>query len=356
LENGLVNLINCLPGEEFQHSIVCISYATGFRDRITRPGVRLFELHKKPGKDIGLYGRAWKLLRQLKPDIVHTRNLPSLDLLFPAKVAGVKHLIHGEHGLDMRELEGQNRRYNRLRRLSRLVVSKYVAVSANLANWMKREIGIPSERVTLIYNGVDFDRFHPGPSSGILPAGFAVPGAFIIGTMGRLEAVKDQLTLARAFCRIVELQPALRQKARLVIIGDGALRQGIEHTLCVAGVRELAWLPGFRNNASELYRALDLFVLPSRREGISNTLLEGMATGLPVVGTAVGGTPEILVDNLTGFLVPTGDVDRMAGAILKYVEEPSLAKAHGSAGRERVLRQFSLCSMVESYRQLYHSL
>lgn len=356
LENGLVNLINKLPSEQFEHSIICLTQSSNFASRIRRPGVRIFEVHKRPGKDLGAYPKVWRLLRQISPDIVHTRNLPALDMLLPARIAGVRCLIHGEHGLDMLEMHGQHSRYNRLRKLSRLLVSRYIAVSADLAKWLHSEIGIPNERIELVYNGVDTDLFRPGPPSNALPQGFSRAGGLIIGTLGRLEPVKDQLTLAKAFCQALTHRPDLKERARLVIVGDGVLRPQIEQVLRSSGMDKLAWLPGFREDAAELYRSLNLFVLPSRREGISNTLLEAMASGLPVIATAVGGTPEILVNNVTGTLIPPDDVERMSAAIIHYADNPALMVEHGNAGRLRVVENFSLEQMVQSYARIYESL
>jgi sugar transferase (PEP-CTERM/EpsH1 system associated) len=356
LENGLVNLINTLPHERYSHTIICLTYAGAFRERITHPRVDILEMHKRAGKDVRLYAKMHELLRKLSPNIVHTRNRPALDMLAPAALAGVKRLVHSEHGLDMIELHGRHVRYNLLRRLSRIVVDKYIAVSSDLAKWLHSEIGIPEEKIALIYNGVDTDGFRPGPSSVILPHGFLPPNPFLIGTIGRLEPVKDQLTLARAFCRLLELHPVLRHTARLLIVGDGALREEIEQVLRDGNALELAWLPGFRDNAADFYRTLNLFVLPSRREGISNTLLEAMATGLPIVATAVGGTPEIVTDGVSGTLVPADNVDAMAQAILSYIQDHNLLKSHGVAGRKRALEQFSLTSMAENYQRLYESL
>ena len=356
LENGLVNLINTLPHDRFEHAIVCLTYSGSFRHRITREDVKILEMHKTPGKDFGLYRRMWKLLRELAPDIVHTRNLPALDMLFPAALSGVRRLIHGEHGLDMLELHGQHKRYNRLRQLSRILVHKYIAVSADLSRWLHCDIGIPEQKIALIYNGVATNIFRPGISSFLLPNGFKPENGFVIGTIGRLEPVKDQLTLTHAFCEMLKHRPELRKRARLLIVGDGALRSEIEQTLDRASARELAWLPGFRNDAADLYRAMDLFVLPSRREGISNTLLEAMATGLPVVATNVGGTPEILMDGVTGTLVAANDVPAMAQALMAYAIDPELTQKHGRAGRERTVDNFSLSSMTRNYQELYESL
>jgi sugar transferase (PEP-CTERM/EpsH1 system associated) len=358
LETGLVNLINHLPAGAYRHAIICLTEATDFmRQRIHSPDIAVFEVHKRRGNDLAAYGRVWRLLRALRPDIVHTRNLPALDMLAPAVLAGVRRLVHSEHGLDMVELDGRNRHYNHLRWLSRLVVRRYVAVSRDIAVWLGAEVGIPSGMISVIYNGVDAEIFRPAAAaSALLPPALASCGAFVIGTVGRLEPVKDQLTLAEAFCRLLAVRPDLRNRARLVIIGDGTLRAAIEGVLASAGARALAWLPGLRSDAAELYRTFSVFVLPSRREGISNTLMEAMASGLPVVATRVGGNPEVVDEGRTGWLVPPADPEALAAALARYVDDPGLVTSHGHAARTRIVRDFSLAAMVRGYQQVYDSI
>jgi sugar transferase (PEP-CTERM/EpsH1 system associated) len=356
LENGLVNLINYLPAERFRHAVICITHATDFRLRIERSDVEIIELGKRDGKDLATYGRMWRAIRALQPDIVHTRNLPALDMLAPTALAGVRRFVHSEHGLDVIELDSYKARYLWLRRISQFLVRRYITVSRDLETWLNREALIAKEKIAVIYNGVDTMRFHPGdPPPNFLPLGFAPLDAFVIGTVGRLEAVKDQLLLARAFCRLLDLDPALRSRARLVIVGDGSLRAEIENMLSGANLRELAWLPGFRSNAEIFYRAFDVFVLPSRREGISNTVLEAMASGLPVVATHVGGNPEIVLSS-TGQLVPAGDPDAMARALMRYIRDPNLAGQQGRAGLARAETGFSLPAMMQSYMEVYDNL
>ena len=357
LENGLVNLINTMPADAYRHAILCLSHATDFRSRIARPDIPILEAHKKAGKDIGAYLRVWRMLRRLKPAIVHTRNLPTVDMLAVARAAGIRRLVHGEHGLDIIELDGKNAKYNRLRRATRAIVGRYVAVSADLRTWLTDEIAVPPDRVSLIYSGVDTDRFRPrGDDTRALPDGFAPPGAVVVGTIGRLEAVKDQVTLAQAFATLLRDRPELRRTVRLVMIGEGRLRGDIEAILAAGGVGDLAWLPGFRDDTPALYRSLDLFVLPSRREGVSNTILEAMASGLPVLATAVGGSPEIVADGETGTLVPAAAPDAMAQALGDYVSRPEMLAAHGAAGRAQALDRFSMAAMVAGYRRVYESL
>ncbi len=357
LENGLVNLINRLPADRFRHAVVCLSNGTAFRTRIERPDVPVIEIGKRPGKDPAAYARVFRTLRELKPDIVHTRNLPALDMLPVARMAGVRRVIHGEHGLDVLELTGRAQRYTWLRRLTRPFVQQYIAVSQDLADWLESTIGVSGEKITVIHNGVDTDRFCPGAApSNILPDGFAPEHTFIIGHVGRLEEIKDQRLLARAFCHMIELRPDLRSSLRLVIVGDGSLRSEIEAILADGGAKDLAWLMGFRDDAPDLYRAFDVFALTSKREGISNTILEAMASGLPVVATDVGGNSETVINGQTGILVPEDDPEAVAKALLTYVDDREMAKTHGRAGRTHSEESFELSTMIDRYAAVYESL
>jgi sugar transferase (PEP-CTERM/EpsH1 system associated) len=357
LENGLVNLINTLPAERFRHTIVCLTYASEFKHRIRRDDVAIHELHKRDGKDPVVYKKVWRLLRQLRPDIVHTRNISVIDMLAVARVAGIRRLVHSEHGRDFVEMAGNHSKYNRLRQLSRLFAGHYITVSRELGDWLHDDIGIPRARITPIVNGVDTRRFAPAPRPpGLLPDGFADAATRVIGTIGRMAPIKDQLNLARAFVSLLEGRPDLRETARLALVGDGETRPEIEAVLDDAGLRDLCWLPGYRDDTDRLYAAFDLFVLPSQREGISNTILEAMASGLPVVATRVGGNPEITRDGETATLVPPSDPTALARAIAAYLDDPVRLAAHGNAGRAMACERFSLEAMAENYAAVYDAL
>ena len=173
------------------------------------------------------------------------------------------------------------------------------------------------------------------------------------GTVGRLETVKDQPNLVRAFIHLMPTVPKAGDRLRLVIVGDGSLRAEIERLLAEAHVQDQVWLAGSRDEVPELLRSLDLFVLPSRAEGISNTILEAMACGLPVVATEVGGNAELVAEGETGQWVPANDPVALAAAIRSYVNDPDRMQAHGAAGRREVEVRFSLEAMVTAYRAVY---
>ena len=231
----------------------------------------------------------------------------------------------------------------------------YVALSRDLAGYLQDAVGIAPGRIEQIYNGVDAERFAPAPKGAVPIAGapFAAPDHWLIGTVGRMQTVKHQTLLARAFVRALELAPELRATARLVMVGEGPLRAQCQSLLDEAGAAALAWLPGERADVPDVMRGLNCFVLPSLAEGISNTILEAMATALPVIATRVGGNAELVDDGRTGALVPPDDVDALAQALVHMATDPARAAALGRAGRAEVERRFSLQAMVSAYQALY---
>ena len=168
-----------------------------------------------------------------------------------------------------------------------------------------------------------------------------------------MQTVKNQTDLARAFVRALAMAPELKDSLRLVMIGDGPLRSEAQALLEQASCSALAWLPGERNDVPEIMRGLDCFVLPSLAEGISNTILEAMASGLPVIATDVGGNGELIEEGSTGELVPKSDVEALAGRIVALARQRERAKAMGQAGRQAVERRFSMTAMVGQYQELY---
>ena len=358
LENGLVNLINRMPAERFRHAVICLTGYSEFRRRIRRADVPVFALDKPDGNSLVTHIKLWQVLRRLRPDIVHTRNLAALEGTLAALLAGVPVRIHGEHGRDVGDLDGSNRTRQRLRRLFKPMVHQYIALSKDLERYLYEKIDVPNTKVTQLYNGVDAELFHPavGEREALPVPGFAPPEAFVIGSVGRMKAVKDQLTLARAFVALVRMMPAAQRRVRLVLVGDGPLRDQVASVLNEGGVAHLAWLAGERDDVPQLMRAFDLFVLPSLAEGISNTILEAMATGLPVIATAVGGNPELVDEGRTGTLVPHSDPETMAREMLRYYDNPTECKTHGRMARERIERSFSISTMVNSYVGLYDRL
>ena len=358
LENGIVNLINHMPAASYRHAVLALTEVTDFRQRIQRSDVIFHSLRKPPGQGVWQYPSLFALFRQWRPAVVHTRNLGTLEYQVPAWAAGVPARVHGEHGRDVGDLDGSNRRYQWVRRAYRPFVQHYLALSRDLAHYLDQRIGVPTARVTQVYNGVDALKFSPAAGGRAPLAGcpFQGDGLWLAGTVGRMAPVKDQTLLAHAFVRAFELAPTLRARLRLVMVGDGPLRPQAQAILASAGLADLAWLPGERNDVADVMRGLDCFVLPSLAEGISNTILEAMASGLPVVATDVGGNADLVVTGRSGEIVPAADVQALAASLVRMASDPTRAARMGRAGRQVAESRFSMQAMVSTYQGLYDRL
>jgi sugar transferase (PEP-CTERM/EpsH1 system associated) len=359
LENGLVNLINTIPSNKYHHVIICLKEATNFKKRISASNVKIFSLHKKEGHDFQMFLNLYKLLNVLSPEIVHTRNLATLECQLPAYLAGVKRRVHGEHGWDINDPYGNNIKYQWLRRCSSPLIDLYIPLSLQLKEYLIKKARVPEKKIRHIINGVDTGMFYPATVSKPLLSDNPFSGKdelVLIGSVGRMQGVKDQMTLVKAFINLLVMRPVLKSVARLVLVGDGPIRHQAIKLLSETGVEHLAWLPGERNDVADILRNLDIFVLPSTAEGISNVILESMATGLPVIATTVGGNPDLVVDGVTGKLVEPKNPQMLAEALAYYFDNPANIKNHGYSGLKKVDKDFSLDTMVNRYLAVYDEL
>jgi sugar transferase (PEP-CTERM/EpsH1 system associated) len=356
LETLMVERINRMPADAYRHAVVCLTDYTDFAKKITRPGVGLFSLHKQAGLSPATHAALWKLLRRLRPAILHTYNLSAIEYAPVAWLAGVPIRINGAHGRDAGDLHGTNRKHNLLRRLMLPFYDCCYANSADLLAWNRCVIGVPEQKSRLLANGIDADKFHPtnaATTASVTPFG---PQCTVVGTVGRIQDVKDHATLVDAFVLLRERMPDRGATLRLAIVGDGPLLPALRAKVAAAGVADAVWLPGARTDIAGILRTMNVFAMSSIAEGTPGSALEAMASSLPVVGTRVGGIPEVIDDGVTGMLVPPRDAQAMATALERYVLDPELARRHGAAGRERVLRKYNMAAMVAGYQSLYDSL
>jgi sugar transferase (PEP-CTERM/EpsH1 system associated) len=353
LENGVVNVVNGLPESAFRHVIIALTQTSDFSKRIARTDVAVHALDKQPGKDPAAYVRLFRLLKKLAPDIVHTRNLATLEGAVIARLAGVPYRIHGEHGWDVYDPDGTSRKYRAMRRLASPAISRFVTVSRELERWLTSTVGIRSDKIVRICNGVDTDKFQcaRGAPRLLLPASIFPSDALVVMSVLRFSPIKDPLNLVRAF--IAARRDPAGAKLRLAMIGDGPLRASALQELAAAQLADQAWLPGSRDDIAALLREANLYVLGSLREGISNTVLESMSSGLPVIATRTGGNVELVQEDRTGRLVRPGDSTELAAALLGYARDPAMLAAHGQAARERIRKEYSLLRMLQDYEALY---
>jgi sugar transferase (PEP-CTERM/EpsH1 system associated) len=359
LENGLVNIINRSPPERYRHVIICLTTADDFAHRITAPDVQVIELHKREGHDFQCYARLRRLLQELRPAIIHSRNMAALESqLCSLGLPGIKR-VHGEHGREVNDLDGSNWKYLLFRKFMRFFIHRYIAVSKDLESWLKARVGVRESRVTQIYNGVDHSRFAPETVKplALLPAQWqSLDGILVAGTVGRLTPVKDQQLLLRAVAHLRESDPDLSERLRLIIVGDGPLYPQLNELIEQLALRDSVWMAGDRQDVPDLLQAMDVFVLPSLGEGISNTVLEAMASGLPVIATAVGGNVELVEQDFNGSLIPTGDHVALAVALAALLKNDEDRTRQGENARQRVCHRFDWDRTVDAYLHVYDEL
>jgi sugar transferase (PEP-CTERM/EpsH1 system associated) len=352
MENGLVNLINHMDPARVRHSVVCMTNATAFRERIRTPNVGIVEIHKNPyGRDFSAQRRVYSALRTLKPDVLHTRNLTGLDAVLPGFLARVPARLHGEHGRDMSDPDGTNKKFILLKKLHAPFIHRWVCVSRDLAHSLVERVHIPTAQISHICNGVDLSRFTKPAARGPI-SDFSDDQSVVFGTVGRLQDVKEQWLLIEALVHLRALSKNAH-RARVVIVGDGPMRERLEKSIEETGTQAQVLLAGSSDDVPSWLRTLDVFCLPSRAEGISNTILEAMASGLPVIATQVGGNPELVAEGETGMLVPHSNATALAGAMARMLDDPALRRKYAQASHTRAHTEFSIETMVRRYTELY---
>jgi sugar transferase (PEP-CTERM/EpsH1 system associated) len=346
LENVVARLIDRLR-TDLDHAVITPAGNGPMRARFPE-GIPVIAMADEHPQDRWNAIRMARIFRALRPDIVHSRNWSSVDGIIAARLAGVPIVVHSEHGREASDPEGRDRKRRIVRRLLAPMVDQFVTVSRDLGRWLVEDIGLPRRKVLSICNGVDTRRFSPSGRQAARAALAIESGSMVIGTVGRLDPVKDQVGLIHAFRRV-----AGDPRARLLIVGDGPCRPELESVISALDLDQRVRLLGERDDVPDVLAAMDVFVLSSIGEGISNTILEAMATGLAVVATRVGGNPELVVDGTTGSLVEARSPAALAAALQRYLEDPGLIESQGRAARQLAEAEFSLERMLASYEQLY---
>lgn len=342
LEKGIAMLINH-ASPDFEHIILCLTQSGDSRTLIPAE-VKIYEMHKQPGNSVRFLWQMSRAIRRIKPDLVHTRNWSGMDGIIAARLAGCRRIIHGEHGWGMDDPQGKLRKRQVVRRVLSPGVREFTAVSEQIKVWLENEVGV-LRPVTRIYNGVEVPSGHGQPATSALRRELGLPDdVLLVGTVGRLDPIKDQAGLVRVFQEVKRRIPS----SHLVLVGDGPERETLQ-SLRTDGIHLL----GMRSDVAAILAQLDVFVLPSLNEGISNTILEAMAAGLPVVATAAGGTPELIRHEENGLLVKVQDYHALSGALVRYLDDAQLRAAHGERNRCRVLEKFSVPAMVAGYEMVW---
>jgi sugar transferase (PEP-CTERM/EpsH1 system associated) len=341
LEKVVLDLTRGLNRAIFKPSVLCLHERGPLASQFEAAGVPVAALDCGQVPRWRMVIRLARRLRLLRPPIVHTHNpIPHIYGTAAARLAGVPFLVHTKHGRNRPEWPRQVL----LNRLASYLSNRVVPVSADAAEVARRIERVPRRKLLIIHNGVDMTVFRPAPGPGLVLR-HVIHAA-------RLNLIKDQKTLLRAARLAADAAPDFR----LELIGDGPEREALHALRDELGLQAQVIFLGERDDIPERLQQASLFVLSSLGEGLSLTLLEAMACGLPVVATRVGGNPEVVVHGTTGLLVPPESPSALAEAMLSLWRDPGTARRMGQAGRRRIEAEFDLKRVVARYEALYLSL
>lgn len=303
-------------------------------------------LGRQPGFHPSMALQVAGIIKANHIDVVHCHHYtPYVYGVLAATLTGAK-LVFTEHGrLSDGVPSGRRKLVNPI--LS-MLPGRIYSVSGDLKQHMVAE-GFPARCIEVIYNGIDPARrptaIHRQAARELLGLR---PESFVIGTVGRLDPVKNLPVMLQASAMLRQTHP----EAHTVIIGDGPERAGLESSAASLGITDAVTFAGHRDDVRMLMPAFDVYVNCSVYEGVSLTILEAMAATLPVIATPVGGNPEVVIDHETGYLVP-GQPRLIADAVARLAANPRRRRTMGDAGRWRVMRHFSLARMVGDYAAAY---
>ena len=348
-EMGILKLIAGL-GEGFEHRI-CTT--RGFDTRFVQSHFSVEKMYSAGSPDLKLQFPLFRLasiMRRYRPHIVHTRNWGAIEAVAAAKLAGVPVVIHSEHGYEVDMFAGQPLRRRLFRRAAYALTDAIFAVTRELRDFHARQEWIRPERMGVMYNGVDTQRFAPCRESRIaMRKELGLSGdSFVVGAVGRLVPIKDHQTLLKAAAALSKREIDVR----ILLVGSGPERERLQ-VMSTNTLEGRVCFAGDSSRVPELLNAMDVFVLPSLNEGMSNTLLEAMSCGLPALATDVGGNPEIIENNVNGCLFTPGDTAWLADKLMFLARDPALIHQLGTAARNHAIESFSLGRMLDTYRSFY---
>jgi len=354
-ENIVLRLVGGLNGEIFEHRLAALrGMDPAFNGNALPGGTLLLDGKKDSGFEF-LILRLAGVMRAYRPHIVHSRNWGAIEAIPAARLAGVPVAIHSEHGYELDMLAGLPMRRRIFRRAAYGMADAVFAVTQELRDYHARQAWVSPERIRVLYNGVDTERFRPRADMRVLlRKKFELPEhRFIVGTVGRTVAIKDHPT----FLRAIEIIVRDGVDAHALLVGSGPELQRNQQIAADSSVLAgRVTFIGDCDQVPDLLNAMDAFALTSISEGMSNTLLEAMATGLPVIATDVGGNPEVIVEGSSGWLFQPHDAESLAARLTLLATQENLRRQTGAAARERVVERFSLERMLEEYTQLYTGL
>jgi sugar transferase (PEP-CTERM/EpsH1 system associated) len=339
--------------DRYRFVVACLDDVGELGQRLIDDGYELHQLGRRPGFDWGCVRRLARCVRDSGAQLVHAHQYTPYAYITAARLLGGRPpVLFTEHGRFYPDVSSAKRRL-----FNRLLTSRHdrlVAVGGAVKQALVENEGLSAERIEVVHNGVASQRASlSAERRAQIRREFGVAdGDFIILQVARLDPIKDHSTALKALAQTVGQEPRIR----LVLVGDGPERPAIERQIADLRLRPSVTMLGQRSDVSELLAAADAFLLTSVSEGLPVTIIEAMATGLPVISTRVGGVPEVINDGDSGLLAPAGDATALAAAIVRLTRDAHLRTRLAENGRERVASRFSEEQMMQRYDDLYAEL
>lgn len=356
LERIVLNLARTAIRAGHRVGILCIEKPGTLAAEAEALGASVRSLGKPTGRHLDYVQKAHSVLRDWKPDVIHSHQIgASWYLGQAARQIGHLPMLHTEHGNEFSR--AANWRQSLKSRLFMFQTAKFIdrfcCVSAEIARAVTRWRTVPKSKVEVIANGIETEWGNGLPSPEAVRASLGIPAsARVIGTVGRLAEVKRQDLLIRALAVLKDRSP----EVRLLLVGDGDQRTPLESLAKELNVSNRVHFAGYQSGPEQFLLAMDIFALTSRSEGFPVSLLEAWVAGLPVVCSAVGGIPDVVTHERNGLLFPSGDDAALVTHFARLLDDPAFGRSLGDDGNRTVRNLYSLNRVADVYERHYRTL
>lgn len=345
LEQVVLQTISGLP--KYKHIIISLTSKTDFADNFP-DSVDIICLNKQPGNSLGIYFKVYKLLREIKPDVFHSYNLAGIEFQPMAFLAGIKKRVQSEHGTGTKHFHQVSKAHAFIRYICSKFCHRIITVNERLALWLQQDVHVKLGKIQLIENGIDIEKYQ---QAGLVRENTNKSIRF--GTVARLAPEKDQATLIRAFACLLSQTSDHTTKLSLDIWGDGPLKSELINLCKELSVGDKVRFRGVTNNVPQALAQLDIFVLSSSSEAMPMTILEAMASSLPIISTRVGNIPEHISNSEAGVLVDVGNIHQLADAMQKFANDTDYRIDTGILAQKYAKLTFDQDKMLASYDRIY---
>ncbi len=349
LERVIANCIGALDSEKYRHTIIALTNVGDFFSEING-NVESYSLQKKEGNDFETHIKLYKILKKIKPDVLHSYNLSTIEYQWVAFFTRIKLRVHAEHGRDSYDMLGDVKKYQILRKVMSPFIDYFVSVSEDLHGWLKNDVNISEKKLSLITNGIDTDYYQPFDNNTV----DSFEGKFIFGHVSRLHPIKNQAFLLESFELACDNSEHFREKCVLIIVGDGPDKDKLNEKVEKSDtLKNRVVFTGSQKNVKEYYNLFDVFVMSSLAEGIPLTLLESMSMATPHLVTSVGGIKEVVMPDVTGISLDDNEKQYLSQKMIALFENKDELDIMANNARQRVVEHYSLHKMINSYDKIY---